>query len=441
MKIFSSFFIAVVLFSWLAFPAAAQLGISPGSMDMTVGTGENNLPSITVRNDSEKPVDFEVKLAGYGQATDGNTQVLEPDTNPLSALEYIRFDPAQFHLEPGASQNIEVSASVPEDASGGRYAIVLVIGRPAADEPITTISRLGVLVRLTVDGSRLIQQGSIKHVGAGVIEPDKPIVMKVTYANEGNIHYKVRSVIAISDIDGNELEKVQSNALLVLPGYSREISADWIPDRDLEPGKYNMMARVLLEDGTLIDESEGIFEVGSSYIPPSLPVRLALVSTSASILRTEDGRFSISFPQGAVFSQVEISLESYPVETLKAPPSGYQLTSTSFKVDGLSGLLAREATVTVKYTPDDLNKAEGDVTRLRLARWNELESQWMVLETKPDREEMTISASTNQFSIWAIMVAPPAKTNWSLIGAAVAGVIVVVLLVYFLAIRTRFNKS
>jgi len=440
MKIIAGIFIALAALALLTSPALAQLGISPGSMDMLVPEGEHTLPSITVRNDSDKPMDFEVKLAGYGQDISGSTEVLEPDTNPLSALSYIQFDPAEFSLEPGESQEIDLTVSIPQGTDGGGYAVVLVVATPRDEEAITTVSRLGVLVRLTIAGSHLVQQGSIECIGSEPVESGKPIPIKVTYANEGNVHYEVQSSVTIFDAQGDVLDIVRSSGAVVLPGYSRELVAEWIPDRDLDPGIYDALASVSLEDGTLLDEAEGSFEVGVPYVPPSPPVSLTLTPASASILQTEDGRISISFPQGAVFSQLEISLRSYPLEQLATPPPDYHLATTAFRVDGLPGLLAKEATVTVKYTAADLDKAKGEASRLKLARWDEAEGQWTVLETYLDREAMTISATTNQLGIWAVMVAPPAKVNWVVIGGAAAGVIALALLVYFLAVRWRGYK-
>ena len=437
MKIIAGIFTALLISVVLTSPALAQLGISPGSMDMLVPEGEHSLPSITVRNDSDKPMDFEVVLVGYGQGIGGSTEVLEPDTNPLSALPYIGFAPAEFYLEPGGSQEVDLTVSIPAGTDGGRYAIVLVVATPRDEEAIKTVSRLGVLVRLTIDGSHLLQEGSIESIGSEPVESGKPIPIEVTYTNEGNVHYRVQSSVTIYDAQGAVLDEVEGKPALVLPGYSRELVAEWIPDRDLEPGIYNALARVSLEDGTLLDEAEGSFEVGVPYVPPSPPVSITLTPASASILQTEDGRISISFPQGAVFSQLEISLRSYPLEQLAAPPSGYSLSASAFRVDGLPGLLAKEATVTVKYTAADLDKAEDEASRLKLVRWDEAEGQWTVLKTYLDREAMTISATTNQLSIWAVMVAPPTKVNWALIAGVAAGVIVLGLLVYFLAVRRR----
>ncbi len=437
MKIIAGIFMALVALVLLASPVLAQIGISPGSMDMLVPEGQHTLPSITVRNDSDKPMDFQVKLAGYGQGTDGSTEVLEPDTNPLSAVAYISFDPAEFSLEPGQSQQINLTVSIPQGINGGRYAVVLVVATPTGGEPIKTVSRLGVLVRLTIAGSHLIEQGSITSVGSEPVESGKPIPIDVTYANEGNVHYKVQSSVTISDAQGNVLDIVRSSWAVVLPGYSRELVAEWIPGRDLAPGIYHALAKVSLEDGTLLAEAEGSFEVGVPYVPPTPPVSITLTPASASTLQTDDGRFSISFPQGAVFGDVEISLESYPLDQLAPPPPGYSLAATAFRVEGLPGLLAKQATVTVKYLPADLERAQGDAARLKLARWDMADGRWVVLNTKLDRQAMTISADTNQLGIWAVMVGPPARVNWVLIGGVAAGVIVLGLLVYFLAVRRR----
>jgi hypothetical protein len=437
MKTIAGIFVALLTLGILTSPALAQLSISPGSMDMLVSEGQSALPSITVSNDSDKPMDFEVKLAGYGQGTSGNTEVLEPDTNPLSAVSYVSFTPAEFSLEPGEAQEIALTVSIPQGIDGGRYAVVLVIATPRGGEPITTISRMGILVKLTVAGSHLIRRGSIELIGAEPTESGNPIPIEVTYANEGNVHCRVQGSVTIFDAQGDVLDVARTSWAVVIPGYSRELVAEWIPGRDLDPGTYSAQASVYLEDGTLLDEAEGSFEVGMPYVPPTPPVTITLTATSASTLQTDDGRFSISFPQGAVFSDVDISLRDYPLDQLPPLPSGYGLAATAFRVDGLPGLLAKEATVTVKYLSADLESAGGDASRLKLARWDIADDRWTVLKTDLDRKAMTISADTNQLSIWTIMVGPPARVNWPLIGGVVAGVIAVGLLVYFLVVRRR----
>jgi hypothetical protein len=131
------------------------------------------------------------------------------------------------------------------------------------------------------------------------------------------------------------------------------------------------------------------------------------------------------------------------LEQLPPQPTGFDLATTCFRIDGLTGLLAKEATVTVEYTAADLDKVGSDASRLRLARWDEAQSQWSVLKTKVDKEAMTLTTNTNQLSIWAVMVAPPAhrQVNWPLIGGIVGGVIVTALSVYFVTVRRRGGST
>jgi len=194
----------------------------------------------------------------------------------------------------------------------------------------------------------------------------------------------------------------------------------------------------MLEDGTLLDEASGSFEVKEPYVPPSPPASVTLIPGSAATLETGDGRISISFPKGAVISQVEVSLRSYPLEQLPSPPTDFELATTCFRIDGLTGLLVKEATLTVKYSPADLERAEGDASRLTLARWDEANNQWSVLKTKVDKEANTLSTKTNQLSIWAVMVAPPAAPfNMLLMAGIAAGVLVVGMAILLVVLLRR----
>jgi subtilase family serine protease len=112
-------------------------------------------------------------------------------------------------------------------------------------------------------------------------------------------------------------------------------------------------------------------------------------------------------------------------------------------VSGLSGLLAKEATVTVKYTADDLSNAGGDASRLKLARLDN--GQWTVLDTNVNEGEMLLSANTNQMSVWAGVVAShsaadTAKTSSVTTVAAIAGVIVLALVVVIMIFLVRRRR-
>jgi len=53
----------------------------------------------------------------------------------------------------------------------------------------------------------------------------------------------------------------------------------------------------------------------------------------------------------------------------------------------------------VKYSGTDLEAAGSDVTKLALARYDDSDNKWTVLPTTLDRNALTVSATTNRFSI------------------------------------------
>ena len=58
----------------------------------------------------------------------------------------------------------------------------------------------------------------------------------------------------------------------------------------------------------------------------------------------------------------------------------------------------------VKYSSADLEAAGSDVSKLSLARYDESEEKWTIVPTTLDRNALTLTATTNRFSIWTVMV-------------------------------------
>jgi hypothetical protein len=273
----------------------------------------------------------------------------------------------------------------------------------------------------------------------------EPVEILTLFQNTGNHDFKVKAEVSIRDAQGKLLETISTPvaASSVIPSVPRQLKATFIPQAELPLGSYSIQSKVMLEDGTLLDEASGSFEVKEPYIPPPPAASITLNPNSAATLATQDGRISIAFPQGSVTSQVQVSLQSYPPTQLPTPQSGIELGTTSFRVDGLTGLLLKKATVTVKYSSADLDEAGGDAAKLKLARWDEAQNEWSVLQTKLDKGAMALSTSTNQLSIWAVVVGGTGSSSpfgainlWLIIGGA-AGIVIIALLVYFLAVRRR----
>jgi hypothetical protein len=405
-------------------------------------------------------MDIQIDVMGWGQSVQGIARALQAseDTSSYSAREYITVEPDSFHLEPGQSQDVVASIRIPQDVgSGGRYAIIYIHSAPAGEGQVAVVSAINTLVLLTIKDSQIVHEGRITEFAVGEVVSGQSIDMLTTFQNTGNHHFKIKGEVTISDARGEVLDTINIplTPSSILPAMSRQLESSFAPKGELPSGEYSVAMKVMLEDNTVLDEAQSTFEVGGTYTPPPAtvetekssapPVTATVLVTpgSPATLETEDESIHVSFPQGSVTGQAEVSVQIYSPGQLPEPPSGFEFGTTFFRVDGLSGLLAKEATLTFKYSTADLVQAEGNASRLTLARWDEADSEWAVLKTEVDEEAMTLTVRTNQLSIWAVMVgAPPEPTSWGpVIGGSVAGIIIIGLLVYFLAMRRRATNK
>jgi hypothetical protein len=168
-----------------------------------------------------------------------------------------------------------------------------------------------------------------------------------------------------------------------------------------------------------------------------------LTPSSATTLQNSDGTISINFPQGAAVTSVQIALQNYLIDQIPPLPSGITTASTCFQVNGLTGLLAKNATVTVKYSLADLDKAGSNASKLQLARWDDGVSQWTILKTTVNTTANTLTATSNQMSIWAVVVGQATSSGISLtiIGIIIAVIVVVIAVVSFFLFRRRVQRK
>jgi hypothetical protein len=173
--------------------------------------------------------------------------------------------------------------------------------------------------------------------------------------------------------------------------------------------------KIIAEDGLVYDEAEASFEVMVPFLPPVSPATITLLPTEPAYLKTADGQISVAFPKRSVTEAVEVTLRDYPLAQLPPLPPGYQPTSICFRLDGISGLLLDEADVTVKFTDTDIAKAGYDTSRLKLAYWDELSNEWIIIKSSVNTSKMTVTAATDHFSVWTVMISPQKQTNWAVI--------------------------
>jgi len=386
----------------------SAIGVSGAKYVGSIKPGGSDTHTMTVYiGPGEDPTDVIVDVLGFGQGIDQGYALKNPadDTSPYSARTFISIDNTSFHLEPGTKNIVNAKISIPSTAGpGGRYALIYIHALPRAGKAFTTAMMVPVMI--TISGTTPTETGSITDLEVGAVKIGQPIKIITTLKNTGNYHYyNTVNTVSVRDTNGNRITNIstQPSIYAIIPGNTVRYVAT--PDvQDLTVGTYRVDSRVLLESGKVLDEKTTTFEVKTDYIPPVTESNITLTPGSAGTLTSPDGRYSISFPQGAVLGDAIVTLKPYSRDKLPSAPTGAELGATSFEITGLSGLLSKDATVTVTYSADDLTAAGGDTAKLKLAYFDAAQNTWVILPTEVNVGRTTLTTSTNHLSVWTVMV-------------------------------------
>jgi hypothetical protein len=399
--------ISCILFLVLCTLPTSAIRVTGTKYTGSIAPGNSAVHTMTVStNADDPPMDLMIDVLGFGQTPEQGTFGLskEKDTSPYSARTYISVSPKTFHLEPGGSQEVKATITIPSNVGdGGRYAMVTIRNAPVGNGTTGIVTSITVPFLVAITGSAMTMKGSITDVTVGDIIPGQAIKISTVVKNTGNYYYKVKTNVSVSDSTGKVVASGGTDVTTssIIPPFSENY--DVSIGTPLSLGMYNITSVASREDGTVLDTKTVPFEIKDTYVAPSLEVTVPLSPKSPAILKTTDGRFTINFPAGAVLSDVNVTLSPLSRDRLPQTPPGATLGATTFLVEGLTGLLSKDATVVVKYSSADLEAAGSDVSKLALARYDESDNQWTILPTTVDRNMLTLTAPTNRFGTMAVM--------------------------------------
>jgi len=355
---------------------------------------------------TDAAADYAVDVLGFGQSLVGGSYTplsAAADTSPYSARPFITVPSPVIDLAPGQRTAFNATISVPLNVGeGGRYALIYIHPSMTGSGQASIATAIIVPVALTIQNSKLTETGSITNVSVGTIVAGQPIKVSTTLENTGNYYYRgLVNQVTMTDASGNVVGTAASapTTQSLIPGNSVRLDAPF--STPLEVGTYTVKSEMLL-NSTVLDSNSTSITVNEAYIPPFQTANVTISPNSPATLSVPGGIISISFPQGSVLAATTVTVSPY-TGTLPALPAGATAGSTGFSVDGLNGLLANDATITVKYSQADLTAAGNDASKLVLGRYDS--NAWTLLPTTVDTNAMTLTASTNRFSTWAVIAA------------------------------------
>ena len=202
-------------------PVQAEVTISaaPSLLEVSATPGGVGSQDITVTNAGSEPFNVSAEVVQY-KGAEGS----------LSAVSWLKVEPASFDLAPNQRAVVKVSITVPADAeSGGRYATVAFRtgGKPGAGSGVGVAAQVGVPFLITVKGAgALARQPSLDSL-VPVLEPDGSLGFRAGVTNRGNVHFYARGIVDVADASGKPWGRLElRETTAILPGTSELLYSD-----------------------------------------------------------------------------------------------------------------------------------------------------------------------------------------------------------------------
>jgi hypothetical protein len=244
--------VVTAVISAAAFPAKAiNLSVSPARIFAKGPPGVSSEVELSVYNGTSRPLPCEVVAQDFGLEAKGKEIIAPAGSMPTSAASWITFHPSKLTLPPKGAGKFKAVISVPANANGGHYALILVKTMVGADVPegfgYGLSTEMGVKLYHLVEGR---SRAKVTLLGKSVQPPTshEKLVVKLDFINSGDAHTELRADMAVLDADKKLIGKAQIElGPVLLPGQRDELRLEW--GGEPKPGPYLAVITVSATEG------------------------------------------------------------------------------------------------------------------------------------------------------------------------------------------------
>lgn len=215
--------------------SGTNITTSPVSSVLHTAPGTPLTTTISVQNNSSKPVDVKLQLQTFKPyGTSGRAQIIPPQPN-ADYIKWVHFSQDAITAQPGVWQKIQVTISPPPTASLEYYYAILVkpVGATTKSGNSTILKGYNaVLVLLDVRSPNDRPQLKVSNFSSdhGLYEY-LPASFKITASNTGNVFLAPAGDIYISKSSDFKSTlatlPINSAAGNVIPGSARDFTSQW----------------------------------------------------------------------------------------------------------------------------------------------------------------------------------------------------------------------
>lgn len=240
-KVFFGFLAVILMFGAVSFVKAAFEGegltVSPPIKEYTVEPGNTVEQTIRLTNPTQNLIEVYPRAMNFGAKGDGGEPVFyekEDSDTKFSLANWLLFSQSKVALTPEQVVEFKYKIKVPEDAEpGGHYGVVFFATEPPKENKDTSQvaigSMIGSLVLVKVPG-QIIEKGIVEEFGADrKLYFNNKVNLTTRLSNFGNIHFKPKGNIEISNFSGGKADSIKFNEEggNVLPDSVRKFSNEW----------------------------------------------------------------------------------------------------------------------------------------------------------------------------------------------------------------------
>jgi hypothetical protein len=236
--------------------------ISPSRLDIELSAGEEREFSLYLANPQEKD-NIRVKLYSedFSLRRDGSLEFLRSGSLRWSCAKWIKFEDTEVVLKAGEEKKVYGTIKVPRDASGGRYALVMVELIPGGESKNTGVrsgTRFSILVSALINPNELERSLEIASFEVldqeergvtTVSENHKDVRFVVSVENTGNVQVVAKGSVSVRSKVGRveAIVPLLAGGSHIFPECIRDFKG--VMPQPLADGEYTGEAEVRYDEG------------------------------------------------------------------------------------------------------------------------------------------------------------------------------------------------
>lgn len=257
--------IVIILLCWFNIVQAADtpktgLAVSPPTFELAANPGDTIKSSLRVDNIVDLPLEVTVDARNFAAlGEEGGIDLTLPDDGAHSLASWISVTPAKVTILPNESKTFEYTINIPQNASpGGRFGSIIFQTAPSValggQSGVAVSQEVGTLVFVKIAGDVTEKASVAGFSSLNNLYNNGPVDFDIRVKNDGNVHFKPKGTITISNFFGKQVATIPVNEQNVLPDSIRKMNATW--DSGLLFGRYNAtLSLVYGKDGQVVTAS------------------------------------------------------------------------------------------------------------------------------------------------------------------------------------------